>query len=576
MPDVIRHSIYRIALVLLVTVLQLFSLSLFAASPPLTYGPTTVPVQVNMGVDQRYTIKILAMRSGNTLMVDIGSMARALRMSFHSEGGIYDIEESLDSPGSRCRVEPGNHFASVVSKDPEGRQRIIQLNVAPLRIESRSYLPVTQACRLFTVWLDREIVYSYSSGRITAWLKGKRFAESVASIGVVKSDDQNDLTRKTASAEEAKTVITGIEVENRANGAIITFAATGAPTQASLLKPDAEGTAYFSLQNGQCDGDALSKIYGSGVVRVITPKQFEGGGLQFAITLDNKAFIINSVEFQRDAKKNRYQLYIRSKADVQEIRKREKEEQIARVINRDVEKWKLNTVVLDAGHGGKDPGAIGGNGTREKDVVLNIVHDLGNFIEQNWPDVNVIYTRKDDTFIPLHERGKIANRAGGKLFISVHCNASPNRSARGSEVYILGLHKTQAALDVALFENSVIRKEDDYQLQYKGFSEEHLIMSSMAQNAFARQSTSLAQDILKPVEKIPGNNGRGVRQAGFMVLWTPSMPSALVEVGYLSNYDEERVLRDRQEQAKIAYGIFKGLESYRKNYETTTMASMGK
>jgi len=571
-----RHTLYRLSFALLAVVLQLFPASLFAAAPPLQYTPTTVPVQVNMGTDQRYTIKILALRSGNSLMIDIGSMARALRLSFRNNGGAYDIEESLESPGSRCRVVPGNNFARVLSIDPEGRQRVIQLNSAPLRIESRSYLPVIQACRLFTVWLDREIVYSYSSGRITAWLKGKRFAESVASIGVVRSDDQNDLTRSSPPIEDAKTVITGIDVENRANGAIITFSATGAPTQASLLKPDTEGTAYFSLQNGVCDGDALSKIYGSGVVRVITPKQFEGGGLQFAITLDNKAFIINSVEFLRDAKNNRYQLYIRSKADVQEIRKREKEQEIAKVISRDVEKWKLNTIVLDAGHGGKDPGAIGGNGTREKDVVLNIVHDLGTFIEQRWPEVNVIYTRKDDTFIPLHERGKIANRAGGKLFISVHCNASPNRAARGSEVYILGLHKTQAALDVAMFENAVIRKEDDYQLQYKGFSDEHLIMSSMAQNAFARQSTTLAQDILKPVEKIPGNNGRGVRQAGFMVLWTPSMPSALVEVGYLSNEHEERVLRDRQEQAKIAYGIFKGLESYRKNYETTTMASMGK
>ena len=186
----------------------------------------------------------------------------------------------------------------------------------------------------------------------------------------------------------------------------------------------------------------------------------------------------------------------------------------------------------------------------------------------------VIYTRKDDTFIPLHERGKIANRSGGKLFISVHCNASPNHTARGSEVYILGEHKNKAALDVAIFENAVIRNEADYQQEYRDFTEEHLIMSSMAQNSFAKQSTTLAQDILKPVYRQPTNNSRAVRQAGFMVLWTPSMPSALVEVGYLSNTSEETILRDRQEQAKIAYGIFQGVEVYRKNYETSTMAAV--
>jgi len=563
---------YRLVLPVMMALL-LFSFSSLVAAPLAGPGQTTVPLKVSTGVDQGYTIKVLALRKDNTLMIDLESMARALRLSIHKDQRTLAFEEFRQIPGTVCTVSAGSNFAKVVSKDPEQPKRIIQLQSAPSQRESRFYLPVTQACRMFTVWMDREIVYSYSSGMISAWLRGKRFGESVAAIGLVRNDDVPVRPQSAQPADEERTEITGIEVENRANGAIISFSASGSPTQASLLKPDTEGTAYFSLQKASCDTDALSKIYGGGVVRAITPRQFEGGGLQFAITFDNSSYDINSVEFQRDEKNNRYQLYVRSNADVQEIRRKEKEQQIARVISHDVEKWKLNTVVLDAGHGGKDPGAIGGSGTREKDVVLNIVRDLGTFIEQRWPDVNVIYTRKDDSFIALHERGKIANRAGGKLFISVHCNASPNRSARGSEVYILGLHKTKEALDVAMFENSVIRKEDDYQLQYKGFSEEHLIMSTMAQNAFARQSTTLAQDILKPVERVPGTNSRSVRQAGFMVLWTPSMPSALVEVGYLSHPEEERVLRDRQEQAKIAYGIFKGIQTYRKNYETATMAA---
>ncbi len=566
---------YRFAVLMIVALMMFSSDTLSAAIAPQA-GRSTVPLHVTTGKDQGYTIKVLVRREGSALMVDLESMARALRLSFRREAGMLVLEEALGVSGSSCTVMINNNFAKVISRDPDHPNRIIQLQSAPSSIQSRIYLPVNQACRLFTLWLDREVVYSYSSGMMNAWLNGKRFGESVGLVGLVKNEEKLSVKGgESTHAEDVSTVITGIEIEKRANGVIISFLASGNPAQSSLLKPDAEGYVYFSLEKASCDINTLSKIYSGGVVKAITPKQFAEGGLQFTVALDNKSFEITSVEFHRDEKNNRYVLYVRSNADVQEIRKKEIEQQNAQVISRDVEKWKLNTIVLDAGHGGKDPGTIGFSGTREKDVALNIVHDLGTFIAQKWQDVNVVYTRKDDRFIPLHERGKIANQSGGKLFISVHCNASPNRSAQGSEVYILGLHKNKAALDVAMFENSVIRQEDNFQEQYKGFSEEHLIMSSMAQNAFAKQSTSLAQYIIRPVDRQSSvNNARGVRQAGFMVLWTPSMPSILVEVGYLSNPEEEQMLRDRQVQTKVAYGIFKGVQAYRKNYETISKAAL--
>ena len=565
----IRSSLAGLTLLTLL----MFSCTTLSAETSVQQAETTVPLVVTMRNDYGYTVRVLAFKNGNNVMVDMESMARALRLSFQKNQDGLVLEESFVTPGSLCTITLDNNFVRVVPRSPELPARIIQLQAKPVSKQSRIYLPVIQACRLFTLWLERDIVYNAASGRIHAAVKSKHSGEGVGRIGVIRSGEQRPVPE--SSAQSGGTVITGIEVEKRANGAIISFLASGLPVQASLLKPDAEGNAFLSLEKASCDITLLSKIYNSGIVRAITPKQFAGAGLQFTIAFDNRSFVINSVDFQRDKKNNRYVLYVRSEADVEEIHRREKEQQIAQVLNRDVEKWKLNTIILDAGHGGKDPGAIGGNGTREKDVVLNIVHDLGTFIEQKWPDVRVIYTRKDDTFIPLHERGKIANRSGGKLFISVHCNASPNHIARGSEVYILGAHKNQAALDVAMFENSVIRNETDYQREYQGYTEEHLIMSSMAQNSFAKQSTTLAQDILKPGSRQPTNNSRAVRQAGFMVLWTPSMPSALVEVGYLSNASEEAILRDRQEQAKIAYGIFQGVEVYRKNYETSTMASVG-
>ena len=566
-----RFSFFTI---LLLPLLLLSYSTLFAVPTKLT-GMGAVPIAVSKGNNHSYTIRVLTMKNGKRLMVDMESMARALRLTFRQSAEGLIIEESLGKRATLCAISNGNHFVRVTSRNADVPERMIQLSSTPLTAQSRIYLPINQACRLLTLWLNRPVEYNEATGRITASLKAQDIVESVATIGLIKkSEEQGGGDGNGSQNKSAKTVITGIDVENRANGSIITFMASGPLAQAALLKPDTEGNIYFSFDNASCDVDALTKVYKSGMVRAITAKQFPDAGLQFTIALDTRSSVINSVDFQYNKKNNSYAIYTRSNADVEAIRIKEKEQQIAQVLSRDVEKWKLNTIVLDAGHGGKDPGAIGGNGTQEKDVVLNIVHDLGTFIEQKWPDVRVIYTRKDNTFIPLHERGKIANRHGGKLFISVHCNASPNHSARGSEVYILGAHKNQAALDVAMLENAVIRNEADYQNEYKGFTEEHLIMSSMAQNAFAKQSTTLAQDILQPSSRKVVNSNRAVRQAGFMVLWTPSMPSALVEVGYVSNPAEEQILRDRQEQAKIAYGIFKGIQIYRKNYETSTMASM--
>ena len=570
------HLLHRIRFFgagLTLLMLLLFSQTARAAAPSLQQEQASVQLVVTMSDDHSYTVRVLALKNGNKLLVDLESMARALRLSFHRTGNLLVLEESLRTPGTLCTVTPGNCFVRLVSAGTEPPSRALQLQSRPVLRQSKFYLPVNQACRLFALWLERDVDYNSSSGKIHASLKAKLVEKPPAASGLVSNGKQSATTAGDKHPDPDKTVITGIEVDKRANGAIIRFLASGPAVHASLLKPDADGYAFFSLEKATCDINAVSKVFESGIVRAITPQQFSGAGIQFTVSLDKRSGVINSVEYQRDKKRNRYVLYVRTNADVEAIHKKEKEQQIAQVLNRDIEKWKLDTIVLDAGHGGKDPGAIGTQGTREKDVVMNIVHDLGSFIEQKWPDVRVIYTRKNDTFIPLYERGKIANRNGGKLFVSVHCNASPNHGARGPEVYVLGVHKNKAALDVAMFENSVIRKEADYKLAYQGFTEEHLIMSSMAQNAFARQSTILAQDILQPGSG-QLTNGRGVRQAGFMVLWTPSMPSALVEIGYLSNSSEEKILQDRQEQAKIAYSIFQGLQAYRKNYETSTMATL--
>lgn len=537
--------------------------------------PGSLFMQVSSGQGQGYVIKVQGVREGDAFLVDVGSMARALRLKHTFNGVSMRVDDSLDRPASSLLLTPGNTFAVAAGPSAEAGRRILQLGAAPVVRQGALFLPVRQAARMFSLWLDRDVTFEAPTGRVRASFQRRDPSSSFRSIGLVQPDssDTGTLPPQPAEPQAGPTVIDEIRVDAMANGLVVRLDASGSPSTASFVRPDANGIAYLTVDRATGNLPLLAKRYATGAVRSITPVQLQSGALQFAVALNTDAIALKSSSFVRDAKNNDYVFYVMSDVNVEAIRRAEKERQNQRRLSRDVSKWRLDAIVIDAGHGGKDPGAIGQRGTREKDVVLNIATDLGMFIRQKWPDVSVIYTRRDDRFIPLNDRGRIANRSGGKLFVSIHCNSAPRNTVRGAEVYILGPHKTQSALDVAMMENSVITKEENYRESYKGFSDEYLIMSSMAQSAFAMQSTELAQDVLRRIERSGSNNGLGVRQAGFMVLWTPSMPSVLVEAGYLSNPDEEKALRDREEQTKIAYGIFQGLQQYRTTYESRLAAS---
>jgi N-acetylmuramoyl-L-alanine amidase len=234
------------------------------------------------------------------------------------------------------------------------------------------------------------------------------------------------------------------------------------------------------------------------------------------------------------------------------------------------EKYRLRTVVLDAGHGGKD---IGCNGVdaHEADVALAIIKDLGHQIEENMPNVKVIYTRKTNVFIELDERAAIANRNHADLFISVHCNAGP-KGSRGTEVWTMGLHKTDANLGVAQRENSVILQEKNYKQRYDGFdprSPQSHILFSLFQSAYITNSLRLAQRIDKQFRTSVGRSSRGVKQAGFLVLWKSTMPSVLVEAGFLTDRSEENYLDARAGQQAIASGIYRAFREYKRDLEGT-------
>ena len=230
----------------------------------------------------------------------------------------------------------------------------------------------------------------------------------------------------------------------------------------------------------------------------------------------------------------------------------------------------INTIVIDPGHGGKDPGAISPNKNYEKTVVLKVSLLLGDLIKEAYPDVKVIYTRDDDRFIGLAKRAKIANEIGADLFISVHANAVESSSANGFETWVLGLHKSQAALEVAKFENSAILMEENNEQTYSEFNPndpDAYIALSMRQNAFLDQSLILANAIQKDCVSKLGLRNRGVKQAGFMVLYRATMPAVLLELGFLSNAKDEKLLITESGQIKLANHIFEGLKRYKERYD---------
>lgn len=228
----------------------------------------------------------------------------------------------------------------------------------------------------------------------------------------------------------------------------------------------------------------------------------------------------------------------------------------------DGERWRLDTIVLDAGHGGRDAGGVG-IGTTDRDVAFGIVRRLGPMIEREL-GVRVVYTRDTDTFVELRERGRIANRSGGKLFVSIHGNSGP-ASASGTETFFLAPRGSSSAREVMERENGVIELESDPSL-YADFHDEGDILASLAMSAYQEESQHLAR-LIEGEFVAAGRRSRGVKQNNFIVLWAASMPAVLVEVGFVTNPDEARLLGSAAGQEQTARALLRALRSYKETYE---------
>ncbi|HTR81474.1 MAG TPA: N-acetylmuramoyl-L-alanine amidase [Bacteroidota bacterium] len=371
--------------------------------------------------------------------------------------------------------------------------------------------------------------------------------------------------------------ISGMTIEGKKNGYLLRIHSAKKVADADRFVRDNDWL-YVTLPDVRIDTSSLNAANLGSPVNQIFAVQSPTSA-QISLRFDKK---INSAEIVHDNRTDDVLVSVRtetppSKKELeaerkeQELQEQRRQEALQAQLDAQHKKWKLDVVVLDAGHGGNDPGTLGTIGTREKDITLGIVLKLGKLIEEHLPDIKVVYTRKTDRFVELYRRGQIANEAHGKLFISIHCNSLDRKPSptNGFEIYLLRPGKTEDAIKVAQKENDVVRLEKDYQNRYQDLTQENFIILTMAQSAYVRQSEQFASFLDQEMGKRLTPSTRGVKQAGFFVLVGASMPNVLIETGYLSNRHDEMFLRSPSGQEVVAETILNALRRYKAFYEKT-------
>jgi N-acetylmuramoyl-L-alanine amidase len=405
---------------------------------------------------------------------------------------------------------------------------------------------------LESVWVEGEV-----------WAPLKYFIPLINKYSVLYVN-YNSESRK-ITVEPTGVNITGVRITEKENGTLIQVQASRKFEERELVLDIRNNYFHIDIYGGKVDPERFSTISGAGIISSVEGIQLgETASLMFKL----KGNILSRDLVLNDDSNDFYvNLRTRESLDSGESER----ERIKQELEEQRQRWMIDTIVLDAGHGGKDPGAIGYSKINEKDLVLPITLELGKIIEKELPEVRVVYTRTKDVFIPLWKRTKIANDVDAKLFISVHCNSNRSRKPNGFETYFLSSEKDEKAKDVVLKENSAIEYEESQdQERYEGLN---FILATMLQSVNIKRSQFLAskiQNSLKlKLDKL-GMASRGVKQGPFWVLVGATMPNVLVESGYISNKYEEKLLRQKTTQKKIADGIFTGIKEYKSEIENAS------
>ena len=419
----------------------------------------------------------------------------------------------------------------LVLESKETLQDVIQLPTSTYFINNNIYLPLNYSLKILEKALGTFIYFKPPD------------------LLTIKEFNKNDITELKNKKSNKMFSIFGLTIDQKANGTLIRISTDRKiPSYSSSFK---DGILYITLKNSSADVNKLRNSGGKGVIKEIRAKNISNNvELQISVTKDYSASEVLNIDNSND-------LMITIHNKIFAVKE-----------NKNKDKWDFNVVVIDAGHGGKDVGAVGINGVREKDVNLGVALKLGKLIETNLKDVKVVYTRSTDTFVELYKRGKIANENGGKLFISIHCNSTPKRptDASGFEVYLLRPGRTQEAIRIASRENGVIQYEDNPK-RYEKLTDENFILVSMAHSSYMKYSEKFSDLLDKQFENNLDFGSRGIKQAGFYVLVGASMPSVLIETGFLTNPKDAAYLKSDRGQSKLAESILTAIKKYKEYYQ---------
>ena len=462
-----------------------------------------------------------AFRSRSVLYASLSDLAQLLDLDVAENTGARRLE--ITRPPYRMTVTGGSPYVAFV--DNRNHRTIYQLPQSVLYAASSYFVPIESFARLIEPLLSRPARFDRAASRLLI----------------------------AGTAAEPRFDIAGISLEQKANGTLVRIsAARQLPDYESWLRQD--GWLYVTIADARADTAAINRVAPLGLIRGIVAIQ-SPTSVQLTFRLSGR---VRVTELLQDEGSNDLLLTIHSPAPSPQT-----------TIEKERQRWELDVIVLDPGHGGHDPGTIGVGGTREKDVTLGIALKLGKLLRKHLRDIKVVYTRQDDSFVELYRRGQIANEAGGKLFISIHCNAMPRKPhpTSGFEVYLLRPGKTQEALEIAERENAVIQLDEGYENRYQELTEENFILVAMAQTAYLRSSEQFADLTQQELAKSTGMDNRGVKHAGFYVLVGAAMPNVLIETGYLSNKQEERFLRSEAGQQKVASSVYRAIARYKQEYE---------
>ncbi|MFI5237009.1 MAG: N-acetylmuramoyl-L-alanine amidase, partial [Ignavibacteriales bacterium] len=494
-------------------------------------------------VTEKGTKSVSAWQREAILYVSISEFAEALSINYFENDKTGKVE--LKSNYFLLKSTPRSPYLIVTTRS-SGIPKVYQLPTSTYLRNDKTFIPLQFSIDALEIIVERELKFEKPNKlivgkKISAPLDGNQWMYDIPDLPPTTGYD-----------------ITGISITEKVNGTLVRLHSKSRIPSYYTSFNDDELTIIFRKVNADVQKTSRGEI--SNLIQKIETRNV-GSDVEFKFIVGSD---YSTSEVMNVPESNDVIITIHNKVF-------NKGDQI----KDNIDKWNFDVVVIDAGHGGKDPGAIGIDNLKEKDVTLAIALKLGEILKKEMSDIKVVYTRSNDTFVDLYKRGKIANENNGKLFISIHCNSTKKKpsDANGAEVYLLRPGRTEEAIEIAETENSVIEYEDNPQ-RYQKLTDENFILVSMAHSAYMKYSEKFAELLSKDFELNLKLKSRGVKQAGFYVLVGASMPSVLIETGFISNKEDAKFLKSSAGQKQVAESIFSSIKTYRKLYEDAMNAEL--